>query len=145
MGTKVKYLQVVAPYAVFLPRKKTKDKRCSINMNWYRNADKFTSNDAKVLYKDIVSDQLNGVELETPVKVTYQVYKPTRVRLDKMNVAAVTAKFLLDAMTELGVWPDDNDDYVKDELILPTIHDKHAMFNNVKGKVVVTFETIEEK
>ena len=55
-----------------------------------------------------------------------------------MNVVAITSKFLLDALSELGVWVDDNDDYVKTETILPTEHDKD------NARVEVTLKTIKE-
>lgn len=136
--TKVTELKVVAPFAVYLPRKTKKDKRVPINLNWYRNAQHFESNAVKIQYLADVEKQLEGVELEVPFKVKYKVYKPTRRRLDKMNVISVTSKFLLDAMSNLGVIPDDNDDFVKDELLLPTEHDK----NN--GRVEVWFTTVKE-
>ena len=54
-----------------------------------------------------------------------------------MNVIAVTSKYLLDAITEIGCWEDDNDDYVKKETILPTVYDK----NN--GRVEILIKTID--
>lgn len=124
------------PFAVYLPRKTKKDVRVPINLNWYRNAQHFQSNQVKKIYMELVRSQLEGLQLETPVEVTYQVFKPTRRRLDKMNVASITSKFLLDAMSELGVWEDDNDDFVKTETILPTVHDKD------NERVVVCFKTV---
>ena len=138
-STRVTTLKVVAPFAVYLPRKTVKDKRVPINQNWYRNAQHFESNAVKKQYLGDVRSQLEGVELKTPFKVTYKVYKPTRRRLDKMNVIAISSKFLLDAMSTLNVIPDDNDDYVKNELILPTEHDKG------NERVVVWFETVKEE
>lgn len=137
--SKVTSLKVIAPFAVYLPRKTVKDKRVPINLNWYRNADRHVSNDVKKQYLEEVKNQLKGVKLETPVKIKYKVFKPTRRRLDKMNVVSITSKFLLDAMSTLAVIPDDNDDYVKNELILPTEYDK----NN--GYVEVWFETVKEE
>lgn len=136
---KLKYLKVRCPFAVYLPRKTTKDKRIPINMNWYRNAQHFESNQVKKQFKALVASQLKDVELEVPVWVKYQVFKPSKRRLDKMNVASVTSKFVLDALSEFGVIPDDNDDYIKDEIILPTVHDKED------ERVIVEFITVEEK
>lgn len=115
---------MTAPFAIYLPRKTKKDKRIPINLNWFRNAMHFEVNAAKIQYKEIVRSQLEGLELKTPISATYQVFKPTKRRLDKHNVIAITAKFLLDALTECGVIPDDNDDFIKDEWLKPTIHDK---------------------
>lgn len=131
------YLKITAPFAVYLPRKTVKDKRVPVNLNWYRNSQHFESNAAKKQYLTVVRDQLEGIKLKTPFKVTYQVFKPTKRRLDKMNVVSISSKFLLDAMATLEVIPDDNDDYVKDELLLPTVHDKG------KERVEVIFETVK--
>lgn len=136
--SKVTSLKVVAPFAVYLPRKTVKDKRVPVNLNWYRNAQHFESNAVKKQYLEDVRSQLEGIQLETPFKVKYKVFKPTRRRLDKMNVVAISSKFLLDAMSTLGVIPDDNDDYVKNELILPTEHDKE------NERVEIWFETVKE-
>lgn len=105
-------------------------------MNWYRNAMYMVSNQVKIQYKAMVKDQMAGVVMETPITVTYQVFKPTKRRLDKMNVISITSKFILDAMSEFGVIPDDNDDYVKDEMLKPTVHDKG------NERVEVTFKTV---
>lgn len=126
------------PFALLLPRVTTKDKRIPININWYRNSDYREKNAVKKLYLEHMRKQLEGVVLQTPVEVEYTVYKPTMRILDKMNVVSVTSKFLLDAMTELGVWPDDNDDYVKTETIHPTQLDRK------NERVVVTFRSIKE-
>jgi Holliday junction resolvase RusA-like endonuclease len=121
---KVTELKVIAPFAVYLPRKTVKDKRIPVNLNWLRNAQYFEVNQVKKLYKELVRGQFDNLLLETPITVSYQVFKPTKRRLDKQNVTSITAKFLLDALTECGVIPDDNDDYIKDEWIKPTVHDK---------------------
>ncbi len=66
------------------------------------------------------------------------MFKPSKRRLDKMNVIAVTSKYLLDAITELGCWEDDNDDYVKIEKLLPTQYDKG------NGRVEILIKTIDD-
>jgi Holliday junction resolvase RusA-like endonuclease len=76
------------------------------------------------MYLEAVRSQLEGLTIQTPVEITYKVYKKTARRLDKMNVVAITSKYLLDAVTELGCWEDDNDDHVKTEIILPTELDR---------------------
>tara|TARA_R110002050_G_scaffold118520_3_gene235971 strand:+ start:1183 stop:1548 length:366 start_codon:yes stop_codon:yes gene_type:complete len=109
---------------VELPRKTTKDKRVSLNMNTYRNLHHRTSNDAKKTYTEALREQLEGLSIQTPVEITYKVYKASKRRLDKMNVVSVVSKFLLDSITEYGCWEDDNDEYVKTETILPTELDR---------------------
>ena len=116
-------INLKCPLYVDLPRKTKKDKRVYINMNSYRNLHFLVNNQVKKMYLE-AREQLEGVIIQTPVEVTYKVYKKTARRLDKMNVVAITSKYLLDAVTELGCWEDDNDDHVKTEIILPTELDR---------------------
>lgn len=127
---------LTCPLYVDLPRKTKKDKRVYINMNSYRNLHFLVNNQVKKMYLEAVREQLEGVVIQTPVEVTYKVYKKTARRLDKMNVVAITSKYLLDAITELGCWEDDNDEHVKTEVILPTELDRD------NGRVEVTIKTI---
>ena len=115
---------IISPLFVMLPRKTKASKRVSLNMNTYRNLHHRTSNDAKKAYTELVREQLIDLDIQTPVEITYKVYKASNRRLDKMNVISVVSKFLLDAITEYGCWEDDNDIYVKTETILPTELDR---------------------
>jgi Holliday junction resolvase RusA-like endonuclease len=116
--------KIISPLFVTLPRKTVKDKRIALNMNTYRNLHHRISNDAKKAYSETLREQLEGLVIQTPVEVTYKVYKASKRRLDKMNVVSVVSKFLLDSITEYGCWEDDNDDHVKKETILPTELDR---------------------
>lgn len=127
-------MKIICPLYIDLPRKTKKDRRVYINMNSYRNLHYLVSNNVKREYKESLREQLEGITIETPVDVTYQVFKGSKRRLDKMNVIAVTSKFLLDAITEYGCWEDDNDDYVKTETLLPTKYDKE----NPRVEVIIT-------
>lgn len=116
--------KIISPLFVTLPRKTVKDKRIALNMNTYRNLHHRISNDAKKAYSEALREQLRNLSIQTPVEVTYKVYKASKRRLDKMNVISVVSKFLLDSITDYGCWEDDNDDYVKTETILPTELDR---------------------
>lgn len=115
---------IVSPLYVDLTRVKTKDKRVYLNMNSYRNLHYITNNNAKKAYLEAIREQIEGLVIQTPVNITYRVIKPSKRRLDKMNVVAVVSKYLLDALTEVGFWEDDNDEFVKEETIKPTVYDK---------------------
>lgn len=116
--------KIISPLFITLPRKTVKDKRIALNMNTYRNLHHRISNDTKKAYSEALREQLEGLSIQTPVEVTYKVYKGSKRRLDKMNVISVVSKFLLDSITEYGCWEDDNDDYVKKETIMPTELDR---------------------
>jgi Holliday junction resolvase RusA-like endonuclease len=93
-------------------------------MNAYGNTNTFTNNEVKKAYLEAIREQIEGKVIHTPVEIHYRVYKQSKRRLDKMNVVSVVSKYLLDALTNLGCWADDNDDFVKTEIILPTELDK---------------------
>lgn len=99
-------------------------KKYAINLNQYMNWHYQVKNNLKKNYKEIMRSQLEGIEIEAPVEVTYKVYKPSLRRMDKMNVVSITSKFLMDAISEFGCWEDDNDDVIKKETILPTELDR---------------------
>jgi Holliday junction resolvase RusA-like endonuclease len=124
-------LKLTCPYSLKIGKK-----RIPINLNWYRNAHFRQLDSAKKQYLKIMQPQLKDVGIRTPVKITVCVFKPTKRILDKHNVDSVTKKFLYDALTNLGVWADDNDDFVKEEITLPTIYDKN------KERVEVLIESI---
>tara|TARA_R110002153_G_scaffold133586_2_gene282599 strand:- start:91 stop:498 length:408 start_codon:yes stop_codon:yes gene_type:complete len=127
---------LTCPLYVDLPRKTKKDKRVYINMNSYRNLHFLVNNQVKKMYLEAVRSQLEGITIQTPVEITYKVYKKTSRRLDKLNVISVTGKYLLDAITDLGCWEDDSDEFVKKETILPTELDR------ANGRVEVTIRSI---
>lgn len=127
-------IKITSPLFVDLPRKTKKDKRVYININTYRNLHYLVNNQVKKAYLESIKQQLVNVIIPTPVNISYKVFKPSKRKLDKMNVVSITSKYLLDAVTELGCWIDDNDDYVKTETILPTEYDK----NNGRVEVIIT-------
>ena len=96
--------KIESPLFVMLPRKTTKDKRISLNMNTYRNLHHRTNNDAKKMYHKLMRYNLEGLKINTPVEITYKVFKGSKRRLDKMNVISVVSKYLLDSITEYGCW-----------------------------------------
>jgi len=112
------------PYYVVLPRKIKGDKKYYINQNTYRNLHFQVNNKLKQIYKEQVREQLEGLTIDTPVEITYQVFKMSKRKQDKMNVVSIASKYFLDAVSEYGCWEDDNDDVVKTEIILPTEIDR---------------------
>lgn len=124
-----KVLELDCPLVIYLPRKTKADKPFRINLNYTRNAHFQESNQAKKLFKDYVRAELKrtgqeGIQFTKPVDVTAKLYKQSRRRSDKHNFIAANTKFLYDALTELGVLIDDNDDYIKVEVLEETEVDK---------------------
>jgi len=121
----IRELVLECPTYVVLPMKTKKDKKISINLNTYRNLHYLVESKAKKLFKEIMRKQLEGIEIQTPVEVSYKVFKASNRRLDKMNVISITSKYLMDAITEFGCWEDDDDTNIKKEILLPTEIDKN--------------------
>ena len=117
-----------------LPRVRSKDKRVYLNLNTYRNLHYLVNNQVKKAYLEAIREQVTGKVIVTPVEITYRVLKGSKRRLDKMNVISVVSKYLLDALTEIGCWTDDNDDFIKTETILPTEYDKE----NPRVEIIIT-------
>ena len=117
-------LKLIVPLYVELPRKTKKNVNIWLNMNKFIHLHYLVKGNAKKVFFEVMRDQLEGVKIDTPVNITYQLFSPDKRRRDKMNAIAVVSKFLLDAITHYGCWEDDNDDFVKTETLLPTEYDK---------------------
>ena len=89
---------------VELPKKTKKNVNVWLNMNRFMNLHHIMKNNAKKVFFEVMRDQLEGIKIDTPVNITYQLFSPDRRRRDKMNAIAVVSKFLLDAITHYGCW-----------------------------------------
>ena len=58
--------KIIVPLYITLPRKTKKDKKISLNLNWYRNVNFHTNNEVKKKFKEIVKPQLVGTKYKTP-------------------------------------------------------------------------------
>jgi Holliday junction resolvase RusA-like endonuclease len=124
-----KQLKLLLPLSVVLPRKTKKDKVVSMNLNIYRNQPFHEVNQCKIKYKENVLKYISEsgqshIIFDKPVNLTFQLFKPTKRRTDKSNFSAVHLKNALDSIVELGILPDDNDDWIIEEHSFRTIHDK---------------------
>lgn len=106
-----------APTHIFLPRKTIKDKKIPINLNWYRNAKCFESNDAKKAYKEFVRPQIEQLPKFERLGLEMKIFPPTARLTDIGNIGSITEKFFLDAMVELGKLEDDNYLFVPTSLV----------------------------
>ena len=115
-------ISLISPTSIIIPRKKAKDRKVQLNLNTYRNLHYQLSNQAKVIYKDDMRQQLEGLVLDAPIQVIFKLYKKGKRILDKNNVYSIVAKFFYDALVHYGCVPDDSDDYIGFETYAPTVY-----------------------
>jgi len=73
-------------------------------MNNYRNRHYQVSNNLKKLYKEEVKRQLEvgkPVKINTPTRLKFVYYNPTKRKSDLENFCVIANKFLQDALVEL--------------------------------------------
>ena len=97
------------PLVVYLPLKTKKDKRFSVDINTIRGADRFSYNNAKIIYKHMISDQFEGLEMiDGNISVHYEFYAARNNHPDLDNFVGGAKKFFQDAMVFHGLIKDDN-------------------------------------
>lgn len=101
---------IVLPLSVVLPRKTKADKVFILNLNLYRNTHHMTLNQAKVAYKEKVTEAVQelGELSPPPYRFTYTVFPANSRAFDLGNVLPIIQKFTDDALIELGILTDDN-------------------------------------
>lgn len=88
--------------------------RFYINLNQYRNTHYHTLNKAKVMFKEMIQDQIDRLPRLHIIKLTYLLYPKTKREIDTNNVCSIADKFFCDALVEAGKLADDNYKYVID-------------------------------
>ena len=58
------------------------------------------------------------ISTDNKVDITYKLYSKDKRRKDKGNILSIVQKFLLDSITNMKVWPDDNDKHIATETFL---------------------------
>ena len=100
------------PSYVYLPRKKSSDKRFNLNLNTYRNAHFQILNQAKKQFsKDIAGEICCLPYFKNPITINYSVFL-ARKNGDVMNVGSVVDKFFCDSLQNFGKIRDDNCKFV---------------------------------
>ena len=100
-------------FPLFIEMWVKKKRRYTIALNQYRNWMYIVSNNVKKEYKKLVEKQTEGWEkLNTPIKITFTYYNPTKRKSDLENFCTIHNKFLQDALVELWLLEDDNYEYV---------------------------------
>ena len=97
------------PLNVTLERKTVKNKRVSININWFRSAHHRDYEEAKRVYCKLMGDQLNSVDGPNgKIHVHFKYYAARDNKPDLHNFVDAAKKFFFDAMVKHGFIEDDN-------------------------------------
>lgn len=109
----IEYVKVIVscPLFVMLPRVRTKNIKYSLNLNIYRNTYHQTLNEAKVIFKKLLTPQIKALPIFEIVSGRYILYPPTKRLCDTDNITCVVNKFFQDALVELKRLS--SDDYTK--------------------------------
>ena len=103
--------------------KSSNSKKYYLSLNNYRNWHYKASNNIKKKFKENVKEQVKTLRKTGDLKrlsiveVEYKMFTPDKTRRDKMNFISVASKFFMDALVDLNVIEDDNDNFVKTEII----------------------------
>lgn len=101
------------PLFVHTTKSKTKKGKAIFNLNNYRNWFPMKSNAAKKELKRYIKTLGLSSFGNGPFALHYEYYHGDRRKIDVANPCSIIDKFVCDAFTELGLWPEDNIDYVK--------------------------------
>ena len=106
--------EVRLPLYVHTTKSHTPKGKVIFNLNNYRNMHHTKSNNAKKIMKEVVQ-ALNIPYLGNgPFRLVYTYYHGDKRKVDVANTCSIIDKFTCDAITEDGLWVDDNIDYVQE-------------------------------
>lgn len=105
--------KVISPLKVIYGySKEGKPKVFSLNLNIYRNSNKFILNKAKQCYSELMTEPVKNLPNFNKIKLEYVLYTGSNRKVDIMNILSITDKFFCDVLTKLGKLPDDNYQYL---------------------------------
>ena len=89
-------------------------KKKHINLNNYRNWHYQVSNKIKKEYKEILNrklQQYRNLKL-SKIELEFTMHRGDKRRVDRSNVLSIHEKFFCDAIVDLGIIKDDNDNHI---------------------------------
>lgn len=133
-------MKINLPLFIDIPRKTMKPRRMYINLNNYRNWNYIVNNQVKKIYKekvyDAIPDEYRNFKYITKVRMTFRLFPGSKRKIDRSNVLSITEKFFCDALVEIGMLRDDNDNYIES-----TFYDSGYMDKN-NPRVEVTIHEL---
>jgi len=101
---------MVAEHEVRLPTimEVSKKVRKGLNLNIYRNLHHHSLNTQKQNFHEDVKHLVENLPKAAKIWIHYQIFAPTKGRLDTMNVGSVVDKYFSDTLVEAGMIEDDD-------------------------------------
>ena len=96
---------------IYVNMGKRKVRKTYINMNKYRNWQFTLSNNIKKKFKEIIKKEFPKIKKKDIIqkyKLEYEIFLPTKLKRDIMNVGSIIDKFTNDALVEEGIVAEDN-------------------------------------
>ena len=105
--------------------KTKKDKTFLVTLNWYRNAYHYEQNEVKQYFSSLIKEQLkDALPINDKYSIKYE-YFYKNASSDMPNVTAMCSKWVNDVLQELNIVPNDNVQYLVEELHRARIQDKN--------------------
>ena len=101
-------------------RCKTKVRNFWLNLNGYTQIATCTGarNGIKKTFQALIKDDISKLKpINKPFRVEYKIYRETAHKFDIDNVGAIVSKFVMDALVENKIIPDDNYEWLKEVTI----------------------------
>ena len=108
MSTLKTYWKKDLPIQLYIPRKRSKDKKVELNLNLYRNIHWGSESENKQYFTDQFS-RLDWFDfnLSAPLKFYYFIHIQKDIA-DLMNVGSILDKYLCDTLVSIHLLKDDN-------------------------------------
>lgn len=91
-----------------LPRKTKADVKWTLNLNIYRNTHPQILNQAKKIYQEAITPQLEKLPHFKKVSLELHIYASNKRLFDIDNIASIHTKFFLDSLVRAGKLGEDN-------------------------------------
>ncbi len=90
---------------------KNKEKNFAVNRNRIHESHVMVIAKAKVLYKELMKEQILALPMLGRFKILYVVHRGNKRKADRGNASYETCKFFMDALKHFGKILDDSDEY----------------------------------
>jgi hypothetical protein len=115
----------------------TKKKWFSLNLNYYRNTHFHVLNKSKVVFKELIQEQIDSLPKLHRIKLTLTLYPKTKRKCDLDNILSIVTKYTQDVLVSQDkLW---DDDYT----CIPAIDFRFGEVDKHDPRVVIQIEETE--